>query len=184
MTVKHLDTNELLAGFEHIKASPRDAGTVGMLVRRPATDQREELNSGQLGTETGLAGDNWFSKGCRGTSDGAAHPDMQLNIMNVRAIQLIAGSRERWSLAGDQFYVDLDLSEENLPPGTRLRIGTAEIEITAEPHLGCSKFTARFGRDAMLFVNSQEGKKTRLRGVNAKVISAGEVGLGDTIERQ
>lgn len=106
---------------------------------------------------------------------------MQLNLMNIRFAELIAGSRERVALAGDQLFVDLDLSRENLPIGSRLSIGTAVIELTAIPHLGCKKFLERFGLDAMKFANSDFGRLHNLRGVNAKVIKTGEISVGDTI---
>ena len=152
-----------------------------MIVRRPDTDQREVLESCELDSLDGLVGDNWRTRGSRRTEDGSAHPDMQLNIMNARVIELVAAEPERWPLAGDQFYVDLDLGMDNLPEGSRLTIGTALIEVTAEPHLGCDKFVDRFGRDAMQFVNSEPGKAHRLRGLNAKVIRPGMVAVGDRI---
>lgn len=104
---------------------------------------------------------------------------MQLNIMNARAIVLVAQSPDRWALAGDQLYIDLDLSADNLPPGTRVTLGSAVIEVTEQPHTGCGKFAARFGTDAVKFVNSPEGKKLRLRGLNAKVVVPGVVRVGD-----
>lgn len=176
-----LSTKELLEGLPSILQSPRLEGTVELIVRRPAVGKREEISEGELDLELGLVGDNWLARGYQKTGDGSAHPDMQINLMNARVISLIAWSRSRWSLAGDQFYVDMDLSKENLPPGARLKIGSALIEITAEPHLGCNKFMERFGRDAALFVNSQRGKQLNLRGVNAKVIGAGKVATGDVI---
>ena len=92
----------------------------------------------------------------------------------------MAQDRSRWHLAGDQLYVDLDLSEANLPPGTRLSIGSAVIEVTAEPHTGCSKFVERFGLDAMKFVNSRERKDLHLRGINARVVRPGVLRVGDS----
>jgi MOSC domain-containing protein YiiM len=178
-----LSTSELAAGIEYIKASPRDAGVVERIVCRPAQDERRELDAAQLDTAAGLVGDNWLARGNRRTPDGQAHPDTQLNIMNARAIALIARRRDRWQLAGDQFYVDLDLSPDNLPPGSRLQIGAAIIEVTAEPHLGCSKFMQRYGRDAALFVNSDVGKALNLRGINARVIQPGTVRVGALISK-
>jgi hypothetical protein len=174
---------ELEAGMEAIKSSPTDHGIVRKIVCRPDIDERRELQEAQLDLAEGLVGDNWRRKGYRKTADGRAHPDMQLNIMNARAIALVARTEERWQLAGDQFYVDLDLSPDNLPPGTRLQIGEAIIEITAEPHLGCSKFMARFGRDAAVFVNSDAGKELNLRGINAKVVQPGKVVTGSRISK-
>jgi MOSC domain-containing protein YiiM len=152
-------------------------------VRRPQTEVREILAEGELDLEEGLVGDNWRNRGSSGTADGSAHPEMQLNIMNARAIALIAQSEERWQLAGDQLFVDLDLSEENLPPGTRLSIGTAVIEVTPVPHNGCKKFVSRFGLDAMLFVNSPLGKQLHLRGINARVVQPGVIRAGDLVKK-
>jgi MOSC domain-containing protein YiiM len=103
--------------------------------------------------------------------------------MNARVIALVAQDPERWALAGDQLYIDMDLSPENLPPGTRLKIGSAIIEVTPPPHTGCKKFVARFGRDAMLFVNTGAGKQLNLRGINARVVRAGTVRTNDIAEQ-
>ena len=181
--MRFLNADQLEAGLPEILASPRDEGVVAMIVRRPDTDQREVLESGELDVAEGLIGDNWRSRGSRTTADGSAHPEMQLNLMNVRVIALVAGSRDRWALAGDQFFVDLDLAKENLPAGTRLAMGTAIVEVTAVPHLGCKKFTTRFGIEAMKFVNSRRGKRLCLRGINAKVVVPGRVGTGDGIRK-
>ena len=118
-------------------------------------------------------------RGSSRTDDGSSHPDMQLNIMNARVVALVAQDKSRWPLAGDQLFIDLDLSDANLPPGTRLAIGSAVIEITAQPHTGCGKFVERFGLDAMEFVNSPVGKELHLRGVNAKVVRPGVIRVGD-----
>ena len=154
-----------------------------MIVRRPGVGEREVVESGELDLAEGLVGDNWRLRGSRKTDDGKAHPDMQLNLMNSRVIALVAGSRDRWPLAGDQLFVDLDLSKENLPAGTRLAMGSAIIEVTSVPHLGCRKFVARFGLEAMKFVNSRRGKKLCLRGINAKVVKPGRVSTGDRVRR-
>ncbi len=184
MGVKHLTMSELEAGLDEIRASPKDNGVLRLIVRRPLTDEREVLESGELDTEVGLVGDNWKAKGFYKSPDGAAHPDMQVNVMNARAAALVAQSDDRWALAGDQLYVDLDLSGANLPPGTRLAIGDAVIEVTAEPHTGCSKFVTRFGADAMKFVNSPTGRELNLRGICAKVVRPGAIHTGDTITKQ
>jgi len=183
LTIEHLTMDQLEAGLEHIQQSPKTEGTLEMVVRRPATGEREVLQVGTLDLHEGLVGDNWQTRGSSRTKDGSAHPDMQLNLMNARVIGLIAQSKERWQLAGDQLFVDFDLSEANVPAGTQLQIGTAVIEITAQPHNGCKKFVERFGRDAVIFVNSPQGKALHLRGVNAKVVQSGEVRPGDSIVR-
>ena len=143
--VKHLEADELEAGLEDILQSPKDHGVVKMIVRRPDVDHREVLEEAELDFTEGLVGDNWRRRGSGSTPDGSAHPEMQLNIMNARVIALVAASRERWSLAGDQFYIDLDLTKDNLPPGSQLELGTAIVEIPSVPHLGCKKFAMRFG---------------------------------------
>ena len=180
---RHFTSDQLRAGLDHVRDAPADAGRVELIVRRPAAGEREVLERAELCTEKGLLGDNWLSRGSRRTDDGSAHPEMQLNLMNARAAQLISGSKELWPLAGDQFYLDLDLSEANLPPGTRLHLGEAVIEITAVPHLGCLKFRDRFGADAVAFVNSDVGKSLHLRGLNAKVITPGRVSVGDPVAK-
>lgn len=179
---RHLTTAELEQGLPGIMAAPRGAGTVELIVRRPAMDAREVLDEGELDVEEGLVGDMWKVRGSRRTQDGSSHPDMQLTLMSSRVADLVAaGARERWQLAGDQLYVELDLSVEALPPGTRLAVGSAVVELTAEPHTGCAKFAARFGGDAHRFVNTRAHRHLRLRGVNARVVRGGTVAVGDAI---
>ena len=173
---EHATTQELLAGLDHIRAAPAERGTLELIVRRPAVDEREVVEEGELDLVVGLVGDRWHL----GTSPTN---DAQLTLMNARAIELIARSRERWPLAGDQLYVDLDLSVDNLPAGSRLAVGSAVIEITAAPHTGCAKFSARFGTDAIKFVNKSPGRELRLRGANARVVTPGPVRAGDSIAK-
>ncbi len=182
-TIGHKTFAELDAFLDQVRGSPRDAGTVELIVRRPQTGDREVLTLAGLDVTEGLVGDNWQSRGSRHTEDGSAHPEMQLNIANAWAVSAVAGESERWPLAGDQFYVDFDISESNLPPGTRLALGEAEIEVTAIPHLGCQKFAQHFGRDALRWVNSELGRSLHLRGINARVISGGAVRAGDAIRK-
>lgn len=178
---KHLTLEELEAGLDGIRQSPRDTGTLQLISRRPQVDERELLQEGQLDTVEGLVGDTWITRRSSRTPDGSPHPDMQLTLVNVRAIKLIAQDRERWALAGDQLFVDLELSIENLPPGTHLAIGSAVVEVTAQPHTGCAKFQARYGADALKFVMSSVGKELRLRGMNARVARSGTVRVGDYV---
>jgi hypothetical protein len=174
---------ELKAGLDHIRQSPKDQGSLELIVCRPETEHREILDEAQLDVEKGLIGDNWTLRKSTRTSDGSPHPDMQINIMNVRAVALVAQERERWPLAGDQLYLDLDLSKNNLPAGARISIGTAILEVTPPPHTGCQKFVARFGLDAMKFVNSEIGLSLCLRGINAKVVQSGVVRVGQTVKK-
>jgi hypothetical protein len=176
-----LTTKELEAGLEHIRQSPKNQGKLELIARRPEVDAREILEEGRLDLTEGLVGDNWWTRGSSRTNNGLGHPDMQLNIMNARAVALVAQSKDRWHLAGDQLYVDFDLSEENLSAGDRLAIGSAIIEVTEIPHNGCKKFVERFGLEAMKFVNSPIGKQLHLRGINAKVVKPGTIKTGDVV---
>jgi MOSC domain-containing protein YiiM len=178
-----LTIREMEAGLDLIRRSPQGTGRVEMIVRRPQIGAREVITEATLDTHVGLVGDNWLARGYRRTADGSAHPDMQLTLMNARAIALVAQTKDRWALAGDQLFVDFDLSDAHIPPGTQLRIGTALVEVTAEPHTGCRQFAARFGKDAVKFVNSPIGKHLHLRGINAKIIRSGRFCLGDTISK-
>lgn len=180
---KHLTMAELEAGLDEIRRSPKDEGIVEMIVCRPRISEREVLLEGRLHPLEGLVGDCWMTRGSSRTADGSAHPEMQLNVMNSRVIALVARSKDRWPLAGDQLYLDLDLSKDNLPAGTRLALGAAVIEVTAQPHTGCKKFVERFGAEAMKFVNSETGKRLCLRGINARVVEPGVIRVGQTAKK-
>ncbi|HYZ26169.1 MAG TPA: MOSC domain-containing protein [Geminicoccaceae bacterium] len=181
--VRHLSLDELQDGLPGILQSPKDRGVLRAIVIRPETDARVSLPQCQLSPEGGVHGDNW-AQGCwMSLPDGRPHPDVQVTIMNARTIALIAQAEERWPLAGDNLFADLDLSGENLAAGTRLSVGSALLEITAVPHNGCRKFAGRFGLDATRFVNSRDGKRLHLRGIYARVVERGVVTVGDAIEK-
>jgi len=183
MNDTHRTVTELVAALSDAGPSPADNGLLEMIVCRPAEDQRSVVDQGRLEPAEGLAGDNWKTRGSRSTDDGQAHPDMQITLMNSRIIGLVAGERQRWPLAGDQLFVDLDISAENMPPGQRFTIGEALLEITTVAHTGCAKFSARFGSDALRFVNSPEGRAARRRGVYARVIKPGLIKTGDLVQK-
>jgi MOSC domain-containing protein YiiM len=170
---RHLNIDELNAGLPEIQRSPREQGVLALIVRRPRRGEREVLETADLDVDTGLVGDRW--------ADGKRHREDQIALMNARAIALIAQSRDRWPLAGDQLYVDLDLSLEHVPPGTRIAVGAAEIEVSTEPHMGCRLFSDRYGADAQRFVNSDVGRALQLRGINAWVVKNGTVRTGDPV---
>lgn len=181
--LRHLTMEQLEAGMDDIRQSPKDEGVLELIVRRPATDEREVLEDGELHPSEGLRGDTWKTRGSSRTPDGSSHSDMQLNIINARVIALVAQGKDRWPLAGDQLYLDMDLSAENLPAGTRLALGSAVIEVTPQPHTGCKKFVSRFGLDAMKFVNSPTGRLLHLRGINARVVQPGSIRVGQTVKK-
>jgi hypothetical protein len=179
----HASDEELAAGLEEVRRSPAGEGAVELIVRRPAENEREIVEEAQLDLREGLVGDCWRTRGSSRTPDGSANPNAQVTLMNARVAALVAGDRDRWALAGDQLYVDLDLSAESLPPGTRLALGTAVLELTADPHTGCAKFTSRFGSAATRLVNSQVGRSLNLRGRNARVLEPGAFRTGDPIRK-
>ncbi len=180
---RHLSREELEAGIDAIRQSPRDHGRLEMIVVRPDHGQRLLPQRVEISLEKGVYGDHW-AKGCHlETEEGKPHPDVQICMMNARAIDLIAQDRNRWALAGDNLFVDLDLSRENLPPGQRLAIGSAVIEITSEPHNGCGMFIERYGKAACQFVNSRIGKELHLRGIYARVVTDGVISVGDKLSK-
>jgi MOSC domain-containing protein YiiM len=180
---RHLSLAELENGLPGILRSPSDRGVLRAIVIRPETEARASLPQCELSPEGGVHGDNW-AKGCwMSLPDGRPHPDVQVTIMNARAIALIAEEEARWPLAGDNLFIDLDLSADNLPPGTRLAVGSTLLEITAVPHKGCKKFAARFGVDATRFVNSREGLRLHLRGIYARIVEPGVVAVGDPVQK-
>jgi len=180
---EHLDYPALEAGLPHVFASPADHGRVELIVRRPAIGERETLDEGVLDLTEGLVGDNWLERGSSSMPDGVANPKAQLTLMNARVATLVARSVERVPLAGDQLFVDFDLRASNVPARTRLAIGSAVVEVSEVPHLGCQKFLARFGKDAHRFVSSKQNRELNLRGVNAFVVQPGTVRAGDVVRK-
>jgi hypothetical protein len=179
-------TAELTERLDHLLSAPADQGTVHLVVRRPASTEREILDEGYLDTAAGLVGDNWLSRATSRAIAAGRHLEAQINVTSARMVGLLADSPQEQAYAGDQLYLDLDISMTNLPTGSRLAFGQpgaggGVIEISAKPHAGCAKFTARFGEDAMLFVNSDTGKQLRLRGFNARVVEDGPVRPGDVV---
>jgi hypothetical protein len=175
-----LSWDELEAGLPEVLRAPQRDGTVELIVCRPEEGERTLLEEAQLDLELGLVGDMWHRRPSKRT--GAVNPKAQITLMNARATDLVAGGdKDRWALAGDQLYVDFDLSTATLPAGKRLAVGTAVLELTDEPHTGCAKFRSRFGSDALKFVNGAEYRHLRLRGANAKVVEPGVVRCGDAI---
>lgn len=170
---RHLSYAELEAALPELERSPRERGTLELIVRRPGKGQREVLDLGLLDVEEGLVGDRWAL--------GKRRRAQQLTVINSRLVALLAQTRDRWPLAGDQLYVDFDLSLEHLPPGARLAIGTAEIEVSPEPHTGCRLFAERYGPDAQRFVGSEQGHALQLRGINAWIVKGGDVRVGDEV---
>jgi len=181
--IAHLTLADLEAGLEEIRRSPKEQGVLELIVSRPGEDEREVMELADLDTELGLVGDTWQDRPSSRSGDGKAHPDMQITIMNSRVAALLAQDKERWQLSGDQLFVDLDLSAENVPPGTRISVGSAILEATDQPHTGCKKFAARFGVDALKLISSPVGKELQLRGINAKVVQGGEIKPGDTVKK-
>lgn len=180
---RHLTRDELNAGLDHIRAAPKDNGTLDCIVSRPAHGERRDLLSVRVSLEGGIEGDHW-ARGCwKTTAEGKPDPDVQICMMNARCIGLIAQERANWPPAGDNLFIDMDLTPENLPPGTRIAIGTALLEITAVPHNGCDSFIARYGRDACVFVNTGDGLALRMRGLYARVVEDGVVTVGDAVRK-
>jgi hypothetical protein len=177
----HRDPETLEAGLADVRLSPTDSGAVELIVTRPSVDQRVLCEEATLDLERGVVGDTWIERGSSRTPDGSANPEAQVTVMNIRAARLVASTEDRVPLAGDQLYVDLDLSTENLPAGTLLEIGDAALMVTAAPHTGCAKFSERFGVEALRLTAKPDGKYLRLRGINTSVVRGGAIRRGDTV---
>ena len=181
--IKHLSTPDLVAGLEQIRNSPKNQSVLDMIVSRPEEDAREIMELADLDVVVGLVGDTWQDRPSARSGDGKAHPDMQITLMNSRVADLVAQSKERWPLSGDQLFADLDLSKTNVPPGPRISVGKAVLEVTEQPHTGCKKFASRFGVDALNFISSPTTEGLQLRGINLKVIEGGEIKPGDIVKK-
>jgi len=178
MEPRHLSLDELNSGLDEILQSPVDGGRIEMLIVRPIADERQTPQMVEVNSDAGVVGDHWS------TGEYSDESDVQIAIMNSRVLDLVTGNaRERWSLAGDNLIADMNLSQENLVPGQKLEIGSAILEITEVPHKGCSKFSARFGPDALRFVNLGRAAELRLRGVYARVVQPGHITVGDQINK-
>ncbi len=181
--VKYLTVDELEKGLDYIRESPKNNGVIEMIVCRPERNQRIVMTEGIIDPDEGLVGDNWRSRSMEKDSIREDHLDRQITLMNSRSAALLAVNKERWALAGDQLYIDMDLGKENLPSGTKLHIGTVILEVTDKPHTGCDKFRDRYGMEAVRFVNSNEGKLLNLRGINTRVIRGGVIKVGDAVKK-
>jgi hypothetical protein len=178
--MRHRTIAELEPHLDHLAASPKDVGVLELVVCRPARHTRRILDEGMLDAQLGLVGDSWSAR-----AEESVRPDIQVSLINARMVALLSSDPERQALCGDQLYVDLDLSVENLPAGSRVKVGDAVVEISSTPHLGCGIFLHHFGREATRFVNSREGRRLRLRGAKGRVVTGGAVSTGDkvTVER-
>ena len=181
--MEHLSRERLAAGVEQIRSSPLDSGRLVLLVRRPTVGERDMPAEAVLDEVNGLDGDSWLARGSASMPNGSADPLRQVTVMNARVAELVAGGTDRMPLAGDQLYIDLDISHDNLPAGSLLTVGRAMLQVSEAPHLGCAKFLERFGTEAMRFVNSRTGRQLRLRGMNTQVVVPGTVRLGDLATR-
>jgi len=184
----HRTTDELTARLDHLRAAPAEVGTLDLVVRRPANGEREVLEEGLLDEADGLVGDNWLSRATSRAVAEGRHLKAQVTVMSSRMIGLLAETDEERALAGDQLYVDLDMSHANLPAGSRIALGDPDnggalIEVSEKPHTGCAKFVRRFGQEVVGFVNSDVGRELRLRGLNARVVTSGTVRPGDKVRK-
>lgn len=183
MQAQHLTTEALEAGFLNMGQSPRDTGVIELIVSRPKSGERVMLDAAEIDVSAGLVGDNWLARGSKSMPDGSANPECQITLMNSRIAHLVSGDRALWQWAGDQLYVDFDLSIANLPPGQRIALGEVILEVSQTPHTGCLKFTERFGKDAIVWINSEQGRSERRRGVNTRVVQGGTIRVGDVIRK-
>jgi MOSC domain-containing protein YiiM len=170
---RHLSREALERGLAEL-AAPKDRGELGMIVARGDDGVRETPKRVELTREGGVPGDAW-------QRDAPDKVDAQITMMRIDFGRLVANGQPL-PLFGDNLVVDLDLSLENLPTGSQLRLGGALLEVTPEPHTGCLKYRQRFGKDALRLTADPRFRDMRLRGIYVKVVEAGEVAVGDAIE--
>ena len=166
-----------------VEAAPKAVGRLEAIVLRPTRETRRTVDEADLDAERGVVGDNWLERGSSSSPDGSAQLDSQVTLISTRVLAAIEPDPGRWPLAGDQLYVDFDLSQENLPIGALLEVGDAVLEVSPAPHIGCAKFSARFGSDALKWTNSPIGRELRMRGMNAMVVRGGTVRVGDAVRK-
>ena len=176
MAVQRLSVTQIEAQMDQLAQSPQDLGVLEYIVLRLPDEQRATPKEAEVSPDGGLEGDRW-------ARPNSPNPGAQISVMNSRFLRIIAGDDTRMPLAGDNLLVDIDLSEENLPAGTQLQIGTATFEVTEVPHTGCQKFERRYGKDALEFVNGETYKSQRLRGLFIRTIQAGKIQVGDSIRK-
>ena len=181
--IEHRSIADLENGLENIKKSPADNGMLYMIVVRTSKRERAVPWYCKLSPAFGVEGDHWSQGAWKSLPEGIPDPMVQVTIMNSRCLDLIATSKERWPLAGDNLIVDMDISTANLKPGQKVSIGSAVLEISDIPHTGCMKFRDRFGVEALKFVSSKEARELRLRGLFARVIKEGEISIGDRLKK-
>jgi MOSC domain-containing protein YiiM len=170
---RHPTLSELEAARTSWPASARTRGTVELIVVRPERHERKCPSHAELTPEHGLVGDHW--------GQGKRNMSAQITLMDARVAAAL-GSREDWPLFGDNFILDFDLAIDRLPEGSIVALGEARLEVTSEPHLGCKKFSARFGDHAMHWVNDKTLRPLRLRGINTRIVAAGRVRVGDVVQ--
>ena len=181
-------TDQLTDRLDHLRSAPAEMGTLDLVVCRPAHGEREILQEGVLDEADGLVGDNWLARATSRAVAEGRHLKAQVTVMSSRMIRLLAETDGERALAGDQLYVDLDISHTNLPAGSRIALGDPEnggavIEVSDKPHRGCAKFQRHFGEEATGFLNSDVGRELRLRGLNARVVRGGTVRPGDPVRK-
>lgn len=166
--------DELEALFQENPIPAIGSGSVHLIVLRRAAGDHETPRRVRVDVAEGVVGDRWAL--------GTRNVDSQVTLMHRRVVEILCDAGQPPHLPGDNFLVDIDLGEAALPVGARVRVGAALLEISAKPHTGCKKFAARFGQDALRWVNWHEHRDRRLRGVNCRIVESGEVTVGDLVE--